>query len=437
MNRARTLASPSRPLRRVLYVSGAGDASRSLRAFAEGRFNPDIGHFGYSDQLMRACTALGLELFVTCTHPRAEDATVGGVHVLRRRDPLAGRKRWAYQLAHVAAAEQIVADAIKVKADAVIVPTEPYPFLLEPLRFLGISVIQSLHCVLWPFWRPRPSAINATAPLLGRAYRKTITAVLSASHYITEQVESLGGPATCPIVEFLPTFREEAYAQVPPPGSTKPFRVMFVGRFEEDKGVLTLLEVARRLRALGRQDVVFDMCGDGAAFESVKATVVREGLTDGFVLHGWCNADELKRLSGTAHLFVVPTTTAFIEGFNHAVIEGLLVGRPIVTSRVCPAVDYVAGGVFLVEPDNAESYLRGILRLVDRPEEYARLRQASLNAAVPFLAKDVVAPGFVPDSFAAAATEVLGALAQGTTPQTRLISTSVEGTSGARRRQSA
>jgi len=424
MNRVSPLIR-SRPLRRVLYVSGAGDASRSLRAFAEGRFNPDIGHFGYSDQLMRACTALGLELFITCTHPRAEDATVGGVHVSRRRDPLAGRKRWAYQLAHVAAAEQVVADAIKVKADAVIVPTEPYPFLLEPLHFLGVSVIQSLHCVLWPFWRPRPSAINATAPLLGRAYRKIIAAVLSASHYITEQVESLGGPATCPIVEFLPTFREDAYAHVPAPDAAKPFRVMFVGRFEEDKGVLTLLEVARRLRALGRRDVVFDMCGDGAAFESVKATAAREGLTDVFVLHGWCNAGDLKRLSGTAHIFVVPTTTAFIEGFNHAVIEGLLVGRPIVTSRVCPAVDYVAGGVSLVEPDDAESYLRGILRLADRPQEYARLQRGCLEAAAPFLGNDSGAVPFGPHSFAAAATEVLAALAEGKIPRTRLISTSL------------
>jgi glycosyltransferase involved in cell wall biosynthesis len=418
-------------------LSGAGDASRSLRAFAEDRFNPDIGHLGYSDQLMRACKSLGLELFITCTHPRAEDLTVGDTHVLRRNDPLAGRKRWAYQLAHVAAAEQIVADAIKLKADAVIVPTEPYPFLLEPLRFLGVSVIQSLHCVLWPFWRPRPAAVNATASLLGRAYRKNIAAVLSASHYITEQVQSLAGPAACPIVEFLPTFREEAYRNVPAPTSTRPFRVMFVGRFEEDKGVLTLLEVARRLRALGRSDVVFDMCGDGSAFESVKATVAREGLTEVFVLHGWCNADRLKHISGTAHAFVVPTTTGFIEGFNHAVIEGLLVGRPIVTSRVCPAVDYVSGGVSLVEPDDAESYLGGILRLADRPEHYERLQRASLPAAAPFLASQGNGDRFAAHGFAAAVTEVLAALAEGRAPKTRLISTPVDASARVTRQEIA
>ena len=396
---------------RVLYLAGSGDASQSLRAYQESHYNPFIGHAGYSDQMFRACDDLGVELLALCSNPKAEEFGFRTLRIERRANPLEGKSGLSYHGAEVGMAAQLSLEARRFRADVVILPFEPMAFLLEPLRLSGVKLVQALHCVLWSEFRPRPRSWKILAPLLGRSYRRGISAVLSASHYITQQVEAVaGGGPVCPIVEFLPTFRAEAFSSVAPPQhDRRPFRVMFVGRFEEYKGVFILLDVARRLKQMGRTDVVFDMCGDGPAFSDLKASVDREGLSAIFVLHGWCAAEKLRMVSMQSHAYVVPTTTQFIEGFNHVVIESLLVGRPVITSKVCPAVDYVPECVHLVPPDAVDGYLNGIVELADNRALYTKLQSRCLDAAHRFLSPA--------EGYGAAVRHVLSALQAGRKPE--------------------
>jgi glycosyltransferase involved in cell wall biosynthesis len=401
---------------RVIYFAGSGDASESLRAFEQGRYNDTIGHVGYSDQVFRVCDELGVDLLSLCTSPRATDYGLRRLRIERRTDPLQGKAGLAYHLAHVAFAKQVTAEARQFRADVVIVGFEPYAFLLEPLRRSGVKIVQALHCVLWPEFRSRSRSLAALSPLLRRSYRRSFSAILSASHYITRQVDTLAGAEVPSVVEFLPTFRPEAYLGVKPADpAARPFRVMFVGRFEPNKGVYLLLDVARTLKRMGRQDVVIELCGNGSAFAEIEALVEREGLQDVYVMHGWCEAQRLKQLSERAHVYVVPTTSAFVEGFNHVTIEGLLAGRPVITSRVCPAVDYVSGGVQVVAPDSADAYLSAITELAERPALYERLRSYCPDA------QRFLSPS---DGFGAAVHHVLSALGAGRNPERRTVALS-------------
>jgi glycosyltransferase involved in cell wall biosynthesis len=79
---------------------------------------------------------------------------------------------------------------------------------------------------------------------------------------------------------------------------------------------------------------------------------------------------------------IVPTTTHFVEGFNKVVAEGVLAGRPVITSSVCPALEYVREAVIEVPPDNAVAYGDAILRLKSDAAVYEskRLGCASIRA---------------------------------------------------------
>jgi glycogen(starch) synthase len=398
---------------RVLYVAGPGNVARSLEAHGKGYFNKDIGHVGYSDQLFLACKDLGADVLAICTNENTRDTSVGRIRLERFADPLTGKRGLSYHWGHVILAQRIARLALQFRADVVITPFEPYPFLLEPLWRYGIKLVLALHCVLWPVFRPRRPNWRIMAPLLRRAFARGVTAVLSASDYITKQVQEIGGENCCPVVEFLPTFRREAFPLLPDPPSGKPFRIMFVGRCERDKGVFTLLDVARRLRDLGRRDVVFDICGDGSALAELRASVVAEGLAEIFLLHGWCLADRLRELSEEAHVFIVPTTTEFNEGFNHVVVEGLLASRPVITSPVCPAVDYVGAAALPVKPDDAESYLAGILSLADDPRRYDELRGWSRPASERFFDQTW--------GFGSGLRSILSAIERGERPPARKI----------------
>ena len=56
----------------------------------------------------------------------------------------------------------------------------------------------------------------------------------------------------------------------------------------------------------------------------------------------------MRAMYDDAHVVIVPTTSDFIEGFNKVVAEAVLAGKPVITSSVCPALEYVRDAVIEV-----------------------------------------------------------------------------------------
>jgi glycosyltransferase involved in cell wall biosynthesis len=84
------------------------------------------------------------------------------------------------------------------------------------------------------------------------------------------------------------------------------------------------------------------------------------------------------------HVVIVPTTSEFVEGFNKVVAEGILAGRPVITSSICPALEYVREGVVEVPPDNAEAYAEAIVRLKEDASLYEAKRMGCAVARSQF-----------------------------------------------------
>ena len=56
--------------------------------------------------------------------------------------------------------------------------------------------------------------------------------------------------------------------------------------------------------------------------------------------------------------------------------EAILAGRPVITSPVCPALEYVREAADEVPPDNIEKYCQAILKLYDDQEFYEQKQDA-------------------------------------------------------------
>jgi glycosyltransferase involved in cell wall biosynthesis len=171
-------------------------------------------------------------------------------------------------------------------------------------------------------------------------------------------------------------------SRVDPPS---PFRVLFVGRIERDKGVYDLLEIARQLEREGRRDIEFDVCGTGSVLAPLEADVTHARLGERFRLHGHARGAALRERFARSHVVVVPTRSTFNEGFNAVVSEAVLSGRPVITSRVCPALGLVAEGAIEVEPDDVAGYRAAIERLCGDAALYAAKRDACGRLAAQFL----------------------------------------------------
>jgi glycosyltransferase involved in cell wall biosynthesis len=216
-------------------------------------------------------------------------------------------------------------------------------------------------------------------------YGRSCAAILSHPGLAVQQVKALTGNKHQPIVEFLPLFPKEMFADVPRPDpAADEFRVLTVGRCEEFKGAYDLIEIAKRARALSKKRMRFDWCGTGDAIEEARRRVQAEGLTDSFTFHGWTSLEDLAALWGRSHVCLVPTTSRFVEGFNQVVIEAALAWRPVITSAVCPALEFVRPCSIEVQVDDLDGYVRTLVSLTEDRGRYMSLQSRCAEVVRPF-----------------------------------------------------
>jgi glycosyltransferase involved in cell wall biosynthesis len=376
---------PPTPLR-ILYAAGPGDVIGTWRHWVAGRDDPAQVAVTYSSQFFDFCRENSASGFVISSHPRKEKVSEGNLRIEHRPIAFPRGPSLLYHVGKIWSGLRTVVSAIEFGADAVIVADGVHWFVLGLLPWVGIAVVPTLHCVLWPKTRPPTGIIDRFFWVLHRRFfRKRVTAILSLSSDITQQLQPILKGKPLPIIPFLPSYRPESFGDGfgPPPEDGK-FRVFFAGRIEKNKGVFDLQQIARRLARDGMTDVEFDLCGDGSQLESLRKTVAGDGLADRFRLHGHTARPMMMQLYERCHVVIVPTTSEFVEGFNKVVAEGVLAGRPVITSSVCPALEYVREAVVEVPPDQWEGYLRAIVQLRTDRAFYEQKRLATREARWQF-----------------------------------------------------
>lgn len=367
---------------------------------------PSVTHVPFTRQFFDVCKELNAQLWLIGEHPRIERIEVDNFVIEHRGNPSRGKAGAAYHLAELNYARRIIADVLRFRADVVLMGARPSPIVMCLLRALGVRFVLALHCVLWPKFSPPRGMHRLLHRLNGSMYRWGAEAVLCVSEDVKRQVREVTGGRCGPFVDFLPQFREEVFAGIAKPqAGNGPFRVMYAGRIERSKGVFDLLEVAKRLRDRGRDDIVFDICGDGGAMDELKREVRRCDVAGVFELYGWCDRSQMRECFSRSHVVVVPTTTEFIEGFNMVVVEALLAGRPVISSPVCPALEYLDGAVVTVPPNDIAAYEAAIVKLADDAAHYTELQARSEQAGRRFLDERT--------SFKAALEHTLGAIGRG------------------------
>lgn len=391
---------------RIVYLGGPGDAPSVLRSLAAGVPFEEIPHVAYSGQVFDLCRELGAHLLSVSTSSRLDDFSFGNLRAVNRPDPLKGKSGIGFHLAQIELAREVKRDVEEFGANVVITSPSPYPFLLQGLASRGVHLIPALHAILWPEFTKPSKARRLAVQLSRRFYGRTCPAILSHPGGAVRQVLEVTGGHSSPVVEFLPLFRPDVFAGVAASVIDAPvFRVMTVGRVEANKGIFDLIEVARRVRESGRATVRFDVCGSGSALDDARRRVAELNLGDMVTLHGWTEMDLMRRLWGESHVALVPTTSDFVEGFNQVVIEALLAGRPVITSRVCPALDFVRPCAIEVEVDDLDGYVGAILDLACDRQRFRELQSRTEEVTRPFLDES--------KSFGAALRHVLASVMKG------------------------
>jgi len=374
-----------KPLR-ILYAAGPGDVIGTYRHWKEGRDDPSEVAVTYSGQFFDVCRELGAEAWVISYHPRREKLRDGPFVVEHRQVRFMKGPGPLYILGQVWYGLRLVASALRFRADVVVAMSGMAWFTLALLPVFGVKVVPTLHATFWRVTHP-PRGFNRFLWNLNRRFFSCrVAAVMCVSDAVADQLKGLTGPLDVPVLRFAPTYRRGLFDGVAdaPPGEPPPFRVFYAGRIERNKGVFDLLAVAERFKGEGRAGIEFDLCGSGGALEELRQRVADAGLADTFRCHGHVQKQAMREMYRWAHVVVVPTTSEFVEGLNKVVVEAVLAARPVITSPMCPALEYVRGAVLEVPPDDVDAYARAILRLADDHALYDEKRRACADASPQF-----------------------------------------------------
>ncbi len=194
----------------------------------------------------------------------------------------------------------------------------------------------------WAFDRDVAPWKQSVAALVERALSPLGDATVCISNHDRDSALSRGLPArSLHTVRNAIGLQAVSHAVAEWPGDGRR-RVLFVGRFDRQKGVDVLLQAMQRLDGLAEAWL---------AGSSVVSDGVRAALPGNVKCTGWLDRTQLQAFYESCDLVVVPSRW---EGFGLVALEAMRAGKPVVATRVGGLPELVVHGQtgLLIEPDD-------------------------------------------------------------------------------------
>jgi L-malate glycosyltransferase len=165
-----------------------------------------------------------------------------------------------------------------------------------------------------------------------------------------------------------------------------PRRIVFAGRFMEQKNPLQFVQTLHELRELKWQSV---MIGDGPLIEEVKCAIAELGLEDRFQLTGWIEPQAVLNWFDKSDILFMPSRS---EGLPVVGVQALAKGLAIVASRVGGFVDLVDDDKngYLVQDTDVAKFSTLLSSLLSDSNRLLSFRTASLEKARGFELDQIV-----------------------------------------------
>ena len=361
----------------VIYCGGPGDIAGTMCSWLSGQFDESEVACTYSSQFFDQIRNRTLSALVISTHARTELFTEGSITVEHRPNKAAGNSGCAYKIADILHWLGVIGTILHHRPRAILITDCEHWWLLTIPAMFGINVITDLHCTFWPRgYRTTALYERILQGLNGWFWRNIPIATICISPECERQVHELAsGQVSGSLLQARSSYKRAHFSGIIlPVWQADSFRLMFAGRVERNKGVFDLLEVMSGLLADGQRNVSLEICGGGTALGELKVECDRRGLDGSIRILGRLNSSEMRAAYERCHMVVVPTTAHFAEGMNKVVVEGVLSGRPVVATAVCPAVELLPRSVIAVEFGDQQAMVAAIKRLACDKSYYESIR---------------------------------------------------------------
>lgn len=191
--------------------------------------------------------------------------------------------------------------------------------------------------------------------------------ICAVSSYGASQLRRLVAPDLWGRIKIIRCGVEKDFcegAATAPPAAN---RFVSVGRLSEQKGQMTLIEAAARLKAEGREFTV-TLIGDGELRSALETAAARLDVRERIIFAGWKTPAEVREAIEAARAFVLPS---YAEGLPVSIMEAFCLGRPVISTFVAGIPELVAPGEsgWLAPAGDAEALAAAMAAALDAPAE--------------------------------------------------------------------
>jgi len=169
------------------------------------------------------------------------------------------------------------------------------------------------------------------------------------------------------------------------PIKKKKLTILFIGRLNEKKGVIYLIQAMIKLNLFAKYLGVL-ICGDGPLRQDLERLTEANQLNDMVEFKGFITDDEKIDYMQLADILVVPSIvmdSGETEGLPVVILEGLAAGKAIIASNVSGASDAIQDGYngFLVEQKKPEHIAEKIMFIMNNPEIRENIETNALSSS--------------------------------------------------------
>lgn len=279
-------------------------------------------------------------------------------------------------LSFIAAARRAVARAVHRHGSDIVHAHWWFPSGVAAASGSAVPIVTTMHGTDVRVAIDSSTARHALRWVLGRS-----AATTTVSNWLAAEVRQVA-PASAPMVAPMP-----AATELFSPGGEREARLLlFVGRFNSQKGASHLLEAVAGMR----EEVRLRLIGDGPDGETLRRKAEALGISGRLE---WLPPQPQRALAEHYRQASVVVVPSIEEGLGMVAVEAQLCEAPVVASASGGLPDVIEDGItgVLVPPAAPEPLARALDALMAEPSRASSLGQAGRRAALATFAPEAVA----------------------------------------------
>ena len=331
----------------------------------------------------------GYEVIVLC--PRRDSTRrhefLQGVHIYRHPVAKEGNSSWGYmwEYSNAFCWEWLYAWWIYVRHGFHVIqgcnPPDDIVFVALPFRPLGVRYIFDHHDAnpeLYLSKYGRRDILYRIQVWLEKMTLRHSDVVIATNNSYRELAMRRGRvrPEDIFVVRNGPAAGFTAAPANPALKYGKPYLVGYVGVMNTQEGLDILLDVALRIKNLGRQDVHFTCIGRGPELRRLRRMTKERKLEDTVTFTGYVPNSDLVEILSTADVCVNPDKPCEMNSIStmNKIMEYMALGKPIVQFEGREGrFSAQEASLYSDGADPVSDFADKILWLLDHPEERSRM----------------------------------------------------------------